>query len=125
MRRILLISIGTYSTFAINTHSDTISYTYFFAGFNVVYIVFLIYEFISFLYRLQKQGTKGNEVNIIDLSLDVTFMLYDEISRKYSGKFSFLGRCSDFVEVNVVVIEIVCVFVSFYKELEFIARFPG
>ena len=51
------------------------------------------------------------------------FMLYDEISRKYAGKLSFLGKPSGFIQQVIVPIEIICVFVSFYKELEFIANF--
>lgn len=70
---------------------------------------------------MRASGTKGNEVNIVDFLYDIITVLYEEISSKYAGSFDFMGKYSGLMEDLVVPIEMVCVVVSFYQELQLLA----
>lgn len=121
MIRILIIWIGTFAVYNTDMHSPDFIKSVLFPVINIFYLLFLFKEFISFLFTLQTYGTKGNEVNVFDLIYDVCSLLYEEILNKYSGKFKFTGFFSEFIEYFIVPVEVICVMMSFYEELQLLA----
>jgi len=118
MLRILFIWLGTYAILNSNLESENVLESFVFPTINVFYLLFLFKEFVRFLYLLSANGTGGSEVGLADLVLDVWSTLREDISEKYSGKFNYFGRISDIVEDLVVFIEIICVVVSCYNEIQ-------
>jgi hypothetical protein len=121
MLRIFIVLIGTYAILNTDLGSENPFESTVYPIINVFYLLFLLKEFLSFLYALSAHGTKGKDVNIADLMFDVWTLLYQEIEDKYSGRFESFGRFSDFLEDFVVPLEIILVIVSFYGELQLLA----
>ncbi|MAZ66440.1 MAG: hypothetical protein CMF25_04970 [Kangiellaceae bacterium] len=118
----LMVWLGTLSVYHTDLESPSTFFSVALPVFNIIYLVYLLKRFISFLYALSAHGTKSKEVDIIDLILDVFTLIYDGVCEKYNGKFAFLGSFSVLAEQTAIVVEILCVVYSFYGELQFIAE---
>lgn len=121
MIRLAIIWFGTYAVYHTDLQSDDIFRSVIFPVSNVFYLAFLFFNFVVFLRELSLSGTKGNEVNIVDLSYDVLSLLKEKIASHYSGKFAFLGGLSGFAEDLAIPIEVGFVIASFYQELQLLA----
>lgn len=115
--RILFIWFGTYAVINLDFESNNIFYSKMLTTFNVFYLIFLVKEFVGFLYSLSSHGTKGNEVNIGDLIHDFISLLYRDIAHKYTKNNTKISATIDLI----VTIEVMCVLVSLYYQFQFIA----
>lgn len=121
--RILLIWLGTYAVINLDFESNNIFYSKILTIFNLFYLIFLIKEFVRFLYSLRDHGTKGNEANIGTVIQDFFSLLHSDIASKYTKKaLSEDYILSPFVEA-IVTIEVLCVLISLYYQFQFIAYF--
>jgi len=121
MIRLVIIWFGTYAVYHTDLQSADIFRSLIFPASNIFYLSFLFFNFVVFLRELGLSGTKGNEVNIVDLSYDVLSLLHEQIASHYSGKFAFLGSLSGFLEDLAIPIEVGFVIASFYQELQLLA----
>lgn len=121
MLRIIIIWIGTYAAYNTDLETDNFFQATLFPIVNIFYILFLLQNFIGFLYALRAHSSGKKDVDPIDFLFDVLNTLYSEISYKYSGKFDFAGRFAEPIEDLVVPLEILCVVVSFYEDLQLLA----
>jgi uncharacterized membrane protein len=122
MLRILIIWVGTYAVYNTDLDSEDILKSIVFPIINVLYLIFLLINFLEFLNALAANASKRRDVNIIDLAYEVSSLLYEELSHKYVGKFSFLGSYSSIAVDIAVPIEIILVVFSFYQELQLLAH---
>jgi len=121
MRRVVLIVIGTVAVFHVDLASEDFWQSRIFPLINAIYLVFLFKVFVEFLAALQKSAIKTKDVNIVDFLYDVYSTIILDLEGKYQGEFNFMGKYSILILDLVIYGELICMSISFFKELNSLA----
>lgn len=120
--RILFIILGSLAAYYAQPQDDDVFQSIVLSYFNLIYLLFLLWNFTQFLVALSKYGSKGNDVNLGELAYDVIALLYAELHDKYVNTFQFMGRYSNIVIEIIIHIGIALVLFSCYNEVNFIIK---